>query len=64
MACCPNHLLIELGVSRRKEGREIMEFRVVDDGPHFTVLRGQRLIAIFYDRSDADAYISWRNSQS
>ncbi len=24
MACTPNHLLIELGVSRRKEGREIM----------------------------------------
>ena len=25
MTCTPNHLLIELGVSRRKEGREIME---------------------------------------
>ncbi len=24
MSCTPNHLLIELGVSRRKEGREIM----------------------------------------
>lgn len=27
MTCTPNHLLIELGVSRRKEGREIMERR-------------------------------------
>lgn len=25
MSCNPNHLLIELGVSRRKEGREIMD---------------------------------------
>ena len=25
MTCTPNHLLIELGVSRRKEGREIMK---------------------------------------
>lgn len=27
MTCTPNHLLIELGVSRRKEGREIMTRR-------------------------------------